>query len=148
MLRLKQPRRSPLSESAPQHMTMAPGWNISITCKKAHQATAARVKNESEARLLLASGSFGKRSWLHQAPPPPPFPHTHQQRATCKPPHFPLPLAPHLGHNRLVYVLVAGVIHAVLQRHIDRVVLALGGTDVIQGTCTGEELAVLVEADL
>lgn len=44
MLRLKQPRRSPLSESAPQHMTMAPGWNISITCSKAHEATAARMK--------------------------------------------------------------------------------------------------------
>jgi len=34
MDRLKQPSLSPERESAPQHMTMAPGWYISITCMR------------------------------------------------------------------------------------------------------------------
>mmetsp|Transcript_43560 Transcript_43560/g.130630 ORF Transcript_43560/g.130630 Transcript_43560/m.130630 type:complete len:274 (+) Transcript_43560:125-946(+) len=52
-----------------------------------------------------------------------------------------------LGHDRLKEHLVAGVVHAVFQRHVHRVVLALGRAIVVERARAREELAVLVERD-
>ena len=51
---------------------------------------------------------------------------------------------PHLGHYRFVQQLVAVVIHPILERYVDRVVLAFAGAYVIDSPRAREELAILV----
>ena len=52
-----------------------------------------------------------------------------------------------LSHDGFIYKSVAVIIHAFLQRHIHCVVFASSVSDVIQSSCAGEEVAILVEAD-
>jgi len=54
----------------------------------------------------------------------------------------------HLLHDRLEDEAVGLVVHALLQRHVDRVVVAPGVPRVRQGARAGEEVAVLVERHL
>jgi hypothetical protein len=54
----------------------------------------------------------------------------------------------HLGHDGLIDVPVALVVHALAQRHVDAVALALAGAHVAHGTSAGEKVAVLVERHL
>ena len=48
----------------------------------------------------------------------------------------------HLLHDGLIHIAVALVVHALLQRHIDTVVLAAAVADVVQRARAWEEVAI------
>eukprot|EP00983_Pelagomonas_calceolata_P013165 420506-Pelagomonas_calceolata.AAC.2 len=52
MDKLKQPSLSPDKLSAPQHITMAPGWYISITCSTMRSAETMRMEGTAHLHHL------------------------------------------------------------------------------------------------
>ena len=63
-LRLKHPRRSPDSESAPQHMTIASGWYTSMTCYTGMQTTVS-MDTEPQPGLALHSNALALHGNTH-----------------------------------------------------------------------------------
>lgn len=59
-----------------------------------------------------------------------------------------LPAQSYLPHDGFVYHSIRIVVHAVLQRHISRVELALAVSNIVQRPSSREELSVLVEGHL